>query len=85
VKLRQMRLMTAWLLTTLLSIVVALIFYVGGRLGDCGAREVDGQCGMSSWVGLWFGIFAGSIIFITMTSYFLVVAHRRRANAGRVA
>jgi len=74
----QMKLRTAWLITTLLSIVVPIGFYIDGRLEACGPKEADGQCGMGSAVMLVFGIFAGVTIFITMTAYFLIAAHRRR-------
>ena len=73
----KIRLRTAWLLTTFLSIAVAFGFYLSGKYGDCGPTEIDGQCGMSSFVELWFGIVAGATIFVTMTVYFLIVARRR--------
>jgi hypothetical protein len=77
-KLIKMRLRTGWLITTLLSIVVALGFYIDGKLEACGPKEVDGQCGMGPIAALVFGIFAGATIFITMTVYFLIAARRRR-------
>jgi hypothetical protein len=77
-KFRKMKLKTAWLLTTLFSVVVGTIFYVGGKLGDCGPKDIDGQCGMSSFVGLTFGILAGATIFIVMTFYFVIVARERK-------
>jgi hypothetical protein len=55
--------------------------YLGGKAGDCKPRQIDGQCGMSTFFGLIYGIAAGVVIFVGMGIYFLRVAYERRTSS----
>jgi len=71
-------LLLAWLGTTLLSFVVGFGIFLGGKAGDCKPGEIDGQCGLSTFVGLLYGVAAGLLIFLSSTICCLVIRHRRR-------
>jgi hypothetical protein len=49
--------------------LVSTFFAIGGRVsgvvGDCSPHEIDGQCGMSTFVGTFCGLAMGSIGIIT--------------------
>jgi hypothetical protein len=79
---RRLSLPLAWLATVIVSLLVTFGLYLYGVKGDCKAHEIDGQCGMSSFFGLLCGIFAGAVIFVSMSAYLLVVGfkHRRAAR-----
>jgi uncharacterized membrane protein YciS (DUF1049 family) len=42
--------------------IMFLTFYLSGKAGDCKPQEIDGQCGMSTFVGFLFGAIAGAVI-----------------------
>ncbi len=62
-----------------IALVVAICFFlvlaVWGRAGDCKPQERDGQCGLSSFIGVVFGgagaltIVAGTLIWMLVASY----------------
>jgi hypothetical protein len=77
-KARRLNLPVAWLITSLLSVAIAVGGYAWGKTLDCKPGQIDGQCGLGTFVGLLYGAGAGLAIFLSMTVYFLVVAYRRR-------
>jgi hypothetical protein len=77
-KIHQKDLWIKWLVSISIGLAVAWASYTAGVHGDCTPHEVDGQCGLSSFVGLVDGVIAGMVIVIAMTIYLLIVAHRRR-------
>ena len=80
-KARRLNLPIAWLLTLLLSVGIAVASYAFGKAGDCKPGQVDGQCGLSTFVGLLYGVVAGLTIFLSLSVYFLIVSYRRRRAA----
>ena len=80
-KARRLNLPVAWLLTLLLSVGIAVASYAFGKAGDCKPGEIDGQCGMSTFFGLLYGVGAGLTIFLSLSVYFLIVAYGRRRAA----
>jgi hypothetical protein len=80
-KSRRLNLAVAWLLTLLLSVGIAVAFYDFGRAGDCKPGQIDGQCGLSTFLGLLYGVGAGLAIFLSVSVCFLIVAYRRRRAA----
>ena len=68
----------AWLFTLVLSVVIAVLSYYSGRASDCKPGQIDGQCGLSTFLGLVYGIGAGLTILVVVTVCLLVVAYRRR-------
>ncbi len=76
---RQLKLPLAWLATIVVSLLVPFALYLYGVKGDCKPHEIDGQCGMSSFFGLAYGIFAGAVIFLSIGAYLLVVGFKRAA------
>jgi hypothetical protein len=78
---RKLNLPLAWPATAVVSILVALTYYVLGVKGDCKPHEIDGQCGLSTFVGLLYGVFAGAVIFVSISLCLLILALKRRRQA----
>jgi hypothetical protein len=63
-----------------LSLIAAVIFfccYSSGRAGDCKPHEIDGQCGLSTFAGLLFGLGGAAVIVFVSVIAILVAAYRR--------
>ena len=68
---------------------LAGLFYLAlayvGRAGDCAPHEVDGQCGMSTFVGRLYGAVGAAVLVVG--GHVLVAQHararRRSATLGR--
>ena len=67
-----------WLFTLLLSVVIAVLSYQSGKASDCKPGQIDGQCGLSTFLGLVYGVGAGLAILVVVTVCLLVMAYRRR-------
>ena len=80
---RKRDLFVAWVIAMLVSALVAYWFYVGGKAADCKPGQIDGQCGLSSFLGLLYGEGAGLVIFVGTTICLFVVAYRRRRAVAR--
>jgi hypothetical protein len=78
-KSHRLNLPVAWLITSMLSIAIAVGGYAWGKAVDCKPGQIDGQCGLGTFLGLLYGVGAGLAIFLITTVYFLVVAYRRRS------
>jgi hypothetical protein len=78
-KSHRLNLPVAWLITSMLSIAIAVGGYAWGRDVDCKPGQIDGQCGLGTFLGLFYGVGAGLAIFLITTVYFLVVAYQRRS------
>ena len=77
-KARRLNLPLAWLSTLLVSVAVAAVGVVWGKSADCKPGQIDGQCGLSTFLGLLYGASAGLAILFGITVYLLIVAYRRR-------
>jgi hypothetical protein len=75
---RQPNLLVIWSISLLISISLPFGGYFIGRAGDCRPGQIDGQCGLSTFVWLSYGLISGSVILIGMTVYFLIAVYRRR-------
>lgn len=73
------KLLALWVLSVALSVGVGFGIYENGKAGDCKPHEVDGQCGMSTFVGAIVGIGAGSVIFLVSSGYIAYCAFASRA------
>jgi hypothetical protein len=73
------------LVTALVSVVVGIGIYLAARAGECRPEEIDGLCGMGTFVGLVFGVASGLVIFVGMGIYFLSVTFKRRQAARQQA
>lgn len=75
---RKVNLTAMWLVCVLIS---ALIAYSGYRIGqsqDCAPNQIDGQCGLATFVFLIYGLAVAFIVLIVATISVVVLAHRRR-------
>jgi hypothetical protein len=68
-----------------IAAVVAVLFFLvmvyWGKAGDCKPHEIDGQCGLSTFVGFLYGAVGGIFILLASTIGILVTAARRRCNS----
>jgi hypothetical protein len=75
---RRMNLVLAWLIGLLVSTSVAALGIGWGKSVDCKPGQVDGRCGLGTFLGLLYGGGAGLAILLSMTVYILIIAYRRR-------
>ena len=66
-----------WLLTLVVSVGIAVLSYQSGKASDCKPGQVDGQCGLSTFLGLVYGVGAGIATLSAVTICLIVVAYRR--------
>jgi hypothetical protein len=72
-------------ITLAAAVTFALVMRHFGREGDCGPRDQDGQCGMSTFFGTAYGYIGAFIIFTGVGARVLYVdLKRRRARPVRV-
>jgi hypothetical protein len=68
-----------WLITTMVGVATAVGGYVWGRAVDCKPGQIDGQCGLSTFIGLLYGVGIGLALFLISTVCVLIIAYRRRS------
>ena len=78
-KARRTNLLLGWLTATALSVAVAIGFYARGKASDCTPHQIDGQCGMSTAMGMVEGLLVGGAIFLIATIFFAIAAARRES------
>ena len=54
-------------ITLAIASLMALIGYLRGRASDCAPDSMDGQCGMSTFYGLVYGVIA-ALVFVGIVS-----------------
>ena len=66
---------------------IAALVWLGlallGLLSDCGPRDIDGQCGMSTFFGGAYGIFA-AVLIVVGARVFGILEHYVAGNDRRV-
>ena len=67
-----------WAVSMLISFLLPGIGYLIGKAGDCAPREIDGQCGMSTFFAFAYGVIAAVVIAICSTAYLVIVIVRQR-------
>jgi hypothetical protein len=55
VKVRRVNLFVVWLIAAVVAIVIADRFYAAGQAADCQPGQIDGQCGLSTFLGFLYG------------------------------
>jgi hypothetical protein len=78
VKARRVNLFIVWLIAAAVAVVIANRFYAAGKASDCKPGQIDGQCGLSTFLGAIYGGAAGLAILGTTTVCVAVIAYRRR-------
>lgn len=78
------KLIAGWIGIVVCSVLVALAFVASGRLADCKPGQIDGQCGLSTFLGMLYGAAAGFAILTIGTALILwkVLARRRARKSG---
>jgi len=70
-----------WLVAIALSLVTGIAFCAWGKAGDCHPGEVDGQCGLSTFMGFMYGVAAALVILMgALLRTFFIVYERKRAR-----
>jgi cation transporter-like permease len=75
---RRSNLVLIWLVALLISVLIPVGSYFIGKAGDCQPGQIDGQCGLSTFVSILYGLSSGAVILISITVYVLIAAYRRR-------
>ncbi len=77
-KLRRSNLLVVWIGSIAVSVFVVVGGYAIGRASDCRPGQIDGQCGLATFIWLLYGIAAGTLIFVGVTVYVIIAAFKRR-------
>jgi len=79
VKLPWHKIWFTWLVATVLSFGIVAASIAWGKAGDCHPGEVDGQCGLSTFLGLVYGI-AGVLMILmgALLRTFFIMYERKR-------
>jgi len=68
-------------------IMCALSLYAGvawGKAADCRPKDIDGQCGLITFLGFCYGAFAGCLILLfALCRTLYLFFERRRANSAQ--
>lgn len=75
---RPRTLLRVWLITLAISCLMPVAGDLLGKAGDCKPDQVDGQCGMSTFIMLQYGVVIGLLIMITVTVYVILATLRYR-------
>ncbi len=69
------------------TIAAAIIFFLIavhlGKAGDCAPHEIDGQCGLSTFVGFLYGVAGALVILVTCGVAIAIDALRRGRRRAR--
>ena len=65
-----------WSVSFLASFLLVLFGYHAGQAGDCKPNEIDGQCGLSTCAGLFFGVLAAFILLVCTSAYSIFRLYR---------
>jgi hypothetical protein len=79
VKTDRLDLKALWLITSTVSVTTAVGRYAWGKAVDCKPGQIDGQCGLSTFIGLLYGVGTGLALFLISTVCCLIIAYRRRS------
>lgn len=82
-KARRVNLFIVWLIAAAVAVVIADRFYAAGKASDCRPGQIDGQCGLSTFLGAIYGGAAGLAILGTTIVCVAVIAYRRRHPSTR--
>lgn len=77
-KVRRVNLFVIWLVAAAIAIVITDRFYAAGKAADCKPGQIDGQCGLSTFLGFIYGGAAGLAVLGVTTVCIAVIAYRRR-------
>jgi hypothetical protein len=71
----------------LISIVLPVIGYQTGKAGDCKPGQIDGQCGLSTFVWFAYGVIGAVVIAVSCTAHLIIALLRQRkaSSASRTS
>jgi len=57
-----------------------LLTYLG-KINDCAPNQIDGQCGLASGMGMFFGAILGAVIFLAGVIFISIrLSHQRKPD-----
>jgi len=71
-------LLRVWLISLAISCLMPVAGDLLGKAGDCKPGQVDGQCGMSTFIMLEYGIAIGLLIMFAVSAYVIIATLRHR-------
>jgi hypothetical protein len=75
---RPRRLLRLWLISLAVSCLMPVAGDLLGKAGDCKQDQVDGQCGMSTFIMLEYGMVIGLLIMVAVSAYVILATLRCR-------
>ena len=66
---QKSKLPAVWLIAILVSVCLLAIGYLTGKAGDCRPGQIDGQCGLSTFVGIVYGALGSLVVLICASAY----------------
>lgn len=71
-----------WATSMLTSLALPFIGYLVGKAGDCKPGEVDGQCGMSTFVSFAYGVLGAIVIAVCFTAYLIISLYKQMETSS---
>jgi hypothetical protein len=73
------------LISALVAVAVSITIFIlsakSGKAGDCKPNEIDGQCGLSTFVGFIEGVIGAGVVLLGGGTYIVVILVRKRLEA----
>ncbi len=77
-----MKLFLIWLGTVAVSVLAFTVCFLMGRASDCRPGQIDGQCGLATFMGMYVGAIVGMAILVIGTITLVVIAYRRKHSSS---
>jgi uncharacterized membrane protein len=76
----KIRLWKSVLLLIAIAVVTFAFFLYSGKAGDCKPHQIDGQCGLSTFLGFIYGTLSAAVILICGGIYLTIAKVRENAK-----
>ena len=80
---RRSNLLFVWIGSIAVSVFAVMGGYYIGRSADCQPGQIDGQCGLSTFLWTLYGFAAGIVIFLGVTVYVIIAAYKLHRRTCR--
>jgi hypothetical protein len=67
-----------WAASILISAMLPVIGNQIGKAGDCKPGQIDGQCGLTTFVWFAYGVIGAVVIAVCCTAYLIIALLRQR-------
>ena len=71
-----------WVTSILISFTLPVVGYKIGKAGDCSPGQIDGQCGLSTFVWFAYGVIGAVVIAVCCTAYLIIALLKQRSASS---